>query len=397
MTFDLDNTLWNTTVTIDIANDVLAKHMNENVLQFLEEANDASELSIQRVETVMGKLFAANKSKYCPVDGETSKSPVLLTQLRKDAILYVLSEHMNQHSYHDEAISNFVNYAFDVWTNARHTAISSHMAQCTTLVLEQIQSISSMHGSAPKKIVIGAITDGNSDPRLIPELSQYFDFCINAEMVGVSKPNKRIYLQAVALAIQQHPSLHDLVPDPLSVEWTDDQLEELVGPWWVHIGDDFVKDIVASKSLNMRSIWTKELLVDKIPVHAESLEKKPSPQCTVEELMQLVNEKNVVEMPIGADNYLADALQQEFADAVVGQLRDVVGIIQQWQSDALPTQKADLMSIENAPLHKPQIPPSSLQRDGSTSSTSMKFCIACGTKLPAVAKFCIACGEPQSV
>jgi FMN phosphatase YigB (HAD superfamily) len=404
VTFDLDNTLWNTTVTIDVANDALAKHMNENIVRFKAKSNSTA-LPLQRVEKVMGKLFAANKCRYCPIDGESSKSPVLLTQLRKDAILYVLREHVTLANETDtdknnQSILNFAEEAFDVWANARHTAVSSHMASSATEVLQRIQSLPTVRGT--QKIVIGAITDGNSDPSLIPELSRYFDFCINAEMVGVSKPNKRIYLEAVARALQQHPTLHDLLPSnfekleegEMSVKWTDDQLEELIGPWWVHIGDDFVKDIVASKSLNMRSIWTKELIVDKIPVLLESIAK---PQRTVEELMQVVNEAKIVEMTIGADNYLADSLQEEFSDAVVDRLQDVADIIQKWQSDSLLALKSTTRN--SGDFHAQTIQntlSSELYPIGSPPTKAIKFCISCGTKLPMVAKFCASCGQQQS-
>jgi FMN phosphatase YigB (HAD superfamily) len=33
-----------------------------------------------------------------------------------------------------------------------------------------------------------------------------------------------------------------------------------VGPWWVHIGDDFFKDIVAAKESQMRTVWARELI-----------------------------------------------------------------------------------------------------------------------------------------
>jgi FMN phosphatase YigB (HAD superfamily) len=410
VTFDLDNTLWNTTVTIDIANDALAKHMSENIAQFKAKSNSTAS-PLERVEVVMGKLFTANKSKYCPVDGELSKSPVLLTKLRKDAILYILSERVtlqndttfrgkNGAGYSDEAVMKFVDSAFDVWTNARHAAISSYMAPSATQVLQRIQSLPTAQGT--QKIVIGAVTDGNSDPSLIPELSQYFDFCINAEIVGVSKPNKRIYLQAVLLAMQQHQSLHDLLPPifkkirkgEICSELTEDQLEELVGPWWVHVGDDFVKDIVASKSLNMRSIWTKEFIVNKLPVAA--MDRSARPQRTVEELMQVINEAKIVEMPIGADNYLADSLQQEFADAMVDQLQDVADIIQIWQVNSLRALKSATGNSDDFHLQTSQSAPSELQPDESPPTKAKKFCIACGTKLPMAAKFCASCGQKQS-
>ena len=47
-------------------------------------------------------------------------------------------------------------------------------------------------------------------------------------------------------------------------ELDEDTLEELVGRWWVHVGDDFLKDMVGAKALRMRSIWSKELVLNQL-------------------------------------------------------------------------------------------------------------------------------------
>ena len=183
-------------------------------------------------------------------------------------------------------------------------------------------------------------------------------------------------------------------------EISDDQIEEWIGPWWIHIGDDFIKDIVASNSLKMRNIWTRELLrsSQKAVAPPSEQQKQQQSQRSVDELMQLVNEKKVVEMSIGADTYLADTVSSEFATAVVDELRDVVSILQKWQ-DEIPappmtfcqgTYSSD-MKVDNVMSTMP--PPTIVTKDNVNSDT--KFCIACGTKLPLSAKFCSACGEAQ--
>ena len=62
---------------------------------------------------------------------------------------------------------------------------------------------------------------------------------------------------------------------------------------------------MAAKSLNMRSIWARELVMDKL--------KKPTPQVaesnrTVEELVKEVSEMQVVKMQLGAGDYLTSGL-----------------------------------------------------------------------------------------
>jgi FMN phosphatase YigB (HAD superfamily) len=390
VSFDLDNTLWNTSATIDRANDLLAQYINEQLFNVTSSVGIENNRTTIRVEMVMGKLFASNKAKYSPIEGKNAKSPVLLTQLRKDAIHYVLREYVlncDESNTMDNAfVRNFVDAAFNVWMVARHEAISQYMTPSTSYLMEQILSLEC---SCNDRVIIGAITDGNSNPRLIPELSNVFDFYINAEMVGIGKPDKLIYMQAVKQVFQQYPMLlSDKIPTGFEA-MTDDQVEQLIGPWWVHIGDDFVKDIVASNNLKMRNIWMRELLApQKAEVTRTGQQPQPQPTRTVDELIQVINEKKVVEMSIGTDTYLADSIRNEFATAVVDQLRDVVNILRQWQNDAL------------MPPHK--VSESSMQQNVQDVSiaesidpmvlSDFKFCIACGTKLPIVAKFCASCG-----
>ena len=101
-------------------------------------------------------------------------------------------------------------------------------------------------------VVLGAITDGNSDPRLVDGLAPYFDFVVNSESVGVAKPDQRVYLAAAEVA-SRHPNLRDLLGRASDGDFD-------LGPWWVHVGDDLVKDVAAADILGLRTIWTTELL-----------------------------------------------------------------------------------------------------------------------------------------
>ena len=267
VTFDLDNTLWRTGEVISAANDALAYYLGEKGIA-----------TPVRTEAVMGDLFKNDKVRYCPdlrvevtdieqvtnVDrnsksdaaGEStifiqagSKKPVLLTQLRKDALRNILMIH----NYYDETSATiFAEEAFVVWTDARHKAIPKNYA---TSVLEVMDSISSLRTSLGHMPVVGAITDGNSDPRTVPGLGKYFDFVVNAELVGVSKPDKRVYHAAIS-KISEHPALEDLFLETMGSFGADRKFnlelaEDVIGPWWCHIGDDFFKDCVAAKDLKV--------------------------------------------------------------------------------------------------------------------------------------------------
>lgn len=367
VSFDLDDTLWKTSATIDAANDALAAFLDsKNIVQ------------PKRVEKVMGELFRSNKDRYAPINKQ-AKAPVYLTLLRKDAIRNILEE-ANGYSV-DEATA-LAEESFELWVQARHDAIISNMA---VAAVDCLLAISSLQRKDGHPIIIGAITDGNSDPKRVSSLAPFFDFCINAESVGVGKPDKRVYLEAIR-KVASMPSMNDIFgdsPDTLS----DDDLEEKVGPFWVHVGDDFTKDVVAGKSLKMRTVWCRELILNKLEQQAIIDEEKP-PERTVEDLVKQVSEMKVVKMEIGAGDYLSDTLQKEFADSIIDSFIELSSVLRDWHE------------IET-PFVAPAIPddPTTAAKKAPEAETKIedgiKFCMFCGNKLPLVAKFCSACGQPQ--
>jgi FMN phosphatase YigB (HAD superfamily)/ribosomal protein L40E len=313
---------------------------------------------------------------------------VLLTLLRKDAIQRILQEH-NEYSEEDAKV--FAESAFQVWTTRRHEVIPSHFASCVVSCLEKIQSIRTSSG---QPVLIGAITDGNSDPRNVPELQPFFDFVVNAESVGVSKPDKRMYVEAMNLIIE-HPFMQDIF-GPFKGNLTEEEVEDMVGPWWVHIGDDFIKDVVPAKELKMRSIWSRELVAKP-----NEPTEKAKPKKSMEEFVKEVADKKVIEMTIGADDYLVDSIRSEFADAVVDTFEELGDVLAAWQEtalrptpktksgvDAAQTEKVEIAAVVSAkpPTKKPIV---------VNDEVSDKFCMYCGAKLPMVAKFCSSCGKKQ--
>ena len=351
VTFDLDNTLWKTSETIGAANDALAVYLST-------KSNDNGvELKIpNRIEKVMGDLFKADRRLYCPLVGatipmesnedrenddnidellkQTLKSPVLLTQLRIDALCYVLE---TENNFTPDRAMSFAVDAFDVWTQARHDAIIDHLAPQVEETLNDIRTIITSDNGP---VLLGAVTDGNSDPRKIEILAPYFDFCVNAESVGVSKPDKRVYLQAIRRAIMVKPRLFsDLLPagaivgeDNTFHETIDNEtLENMVGPYWCHIGDDFLKDIVAAKDMKMRTIFAVGLVKEKLLAGTDTQKEE---EMDMKEFVKKVSSETVITLGIGADDYLARSLRGEFVDAVAEDFSEIGKILLQWHSEA---------------------------------------------------------------
>ena len=153
ITFDLDNTLWKTGVTITDANDCLASHLESNFGV------------TTRSEKYMGEMFKSNPDRYAGVDFEflqdvasseevqnaghsvpivdtsdgvninastgndqgprVKKSPVYLTLLRKDAIRKLIQE--SSHAISQADLDDQVEKAFNVWMDGRVSSISSNL------------------------------------------------------------------------------------------------------------------------------------------------------------------------------------------------------------------------------------------------------------------------------
>lgn len=380
VTFDLDNTIWKTGAVISSANDALAEFL------------DSKEIEAEtRVEKVMGMLFTENKGKYCPLlaedienEGgtETSldsvKAPVLLTQLRMDAVMEILR---NQTAHFEDDFEEFAQEAFQVWTNARHAAIPSNLASSVLESLNKIRKLKTKNG---KHIVIGAVTDGNSNPTEIPMLKDFFDFVVNAENVGVSKPDRRIY-DAAIMHVSSNPKLNHVFKN-IDGKNDDGNLIDQNLHWWVHIGDDFVKDIVAAKDLKMRNIWCRELIMNK----AAKVETTPEPKSNLKELRKSVAEKKVLQMSIGTEDYLTTSLHEEFADAIVDDFRNVATVISSWHEEG-----SQLKEDNNLPDYVSIIRPDKMEGSDQKieepdtaydQNVNSKFCVECGEKLPCDAK-----------
>ena len=115
---------------------------------------------------------------------------------------------------------------FQLWLDARQRASEDLLFPDAATSLAEVRR---RHPDA----TIGAVTNGRGDPRRIPSLAPYFDFCVSGEDADVHpqrKPAPRIYEAALERAA--------------------------CGPdGWVHLGDDVLNDCSAAKSCGARTVW----------------------------------------------------------------------------------------------------------------------------------------------
>ena len=197
---------------------------------------------------------------------------------------------------------------------------------------------------------------------------------------------------------------------------------DAVGPWWVHVGDDFFKDVVAAKEFQMRTVWVRELIMredDKSKKPSASNEQRteegPKKQRTVEDLVNDISkQKGMIQMAIGESEFLTTSLHEEFSDTILDRFGDLSDLLIRWHEEGVGERvggdnAASKRSLETSyneattTIPTELSPPSSSysdilpndQADTNQPSTDTKFCVFCGTKLPSIAQFCSGCGERQ--
>ena len=197
---------------------------------------------------------------------------------------------------------------------------------------------------------------------------------------------------------------------------------EAVGPWWVHVGDDFFKDVVAAKEFKMRTVWSRELIIGrgnnnnnnpadggKSSGSSGRNPKEEGSSRTVGDLASDVAKSDgVLTMAIGESEFLKESLQEEFCDAILDRFDDLGDLLLGWHEEGMTmagrrTTGNDGMADAIVPEIDAAISRCDYQRQTKEDSSlntgsgqpSYKFCVFCGAKLPSAAKFCSSCGERQ--
>lgn len=195
ITFDLDDTLWDVTPVMQDAEAVLRNWLALH-------APRLGAVPVEHLWKIRGALLEAE--------------PMLkhrLSELRRRILFHALED---AGYAHDEALT-LAETGFQVFLSARH----------------QVELFAEVHPTLEAlaaRFMLGVITNGNADVRRLG-LSEYFQFALCAEELGIGKPDPKPFREALSRA------------GGIAAEHA------------VHIGDHPSDDIAGAQAAGMRAIW----------------------------------------------------------------------------------------------------------------------------------------------
>lgn len=195
ITFDLDDTLWDTAPTIVSAEATLREWL-------VEHAPDLGAIAVEHLWAIRERVL--------------SREPELthrISALRRRVLFHALQEA----GYPHEQASTLADQSFEVFLHARH------QLQIYPEVQPTLEALASHY-------TLGVVTNGNADVRRLG-LADYFKFALCAEDIGVAKPDKRLFHEALLRG-------GDIAPRAA-----------------VHIGDHPGDDIAGAQQAGLRAIW----------------------------------------------------------------------------------------------------------------------------------------------
>jgi len=194
ITFDLDDTFWETTPAIQSAETALRNWLGLH-------APRLGEFPVEALGAIRRMLI--------------ERDPALRHRISE------LRRRILQHALHDagypaDEADELAERAFQVFLDARHEVQIFPDVQPTLEFLAN-------------HYTLGVITNGNADVRRLG-LADYFQFTLCAEELGIGKPDPHPFEQALRLG--------DARPDQA-----------------VHIGDHALDDIAGAQQAGLRAIW----------------------------------------------------------------------------------------------------------------------------------------------
>ncbi len=194
ITFDLDDTFWETTPAIQSAETALRNWLGVH-------APRLGEFPVEALGAIRRMLI--------------ERDPALRHRISE------LRRRILQHALHDagypaDEADQMAERAFQVFLDARHEVQIFPDVQPTLEFLAN-------------HYTLGVITNGNADVRRLG-LADYFQFTLCAEELGIGKPDPHPFEQALRLG--------DARPDQA-----------------VHIGDHALDDIAGAQQAGLRAIW----------------------------------------------------------------------------------------------------------------------------------------------
>ena len=207
LTFDLDNTLWETEPVVRAAEQSLLDWLEQHAPRFPQQLDSEARRAL--------------RSEVLAADPELRHR---VTALR----IAVLEHGLRKAGYSTEQASELALAGFEVFLAARHAL--TFFPHCEPL-LEQLS----------RHYQLATISNGNADVRRLG-LEKYFKVIVSADEVGLSKPDPAPFLAALerasvepqqALHIGDHPvddiagahgvGLHTLWFNRLGLEWSGEQ------------------------------------------------------------------------------------------------------------------------------------------------------------------------------
>ncbi|MEB0092328.1 HAD family hydrolase [Pseudomonas sp. CCI1.2] len=194
ITFDLDDTLWDTAPVIISAEAVLRDWLAEH-------APSLGPVPVEHLWAIRTRLVEADPSfKH------------RISALRRKVLFHALEDAGYPH---DEA-QDLADKSFEVFLHARHQIEVYPDVQPTLEILA-------------KTYTLGVLTNGNADVRRLG-LADYFAFALSAEDVGIGKPDPAPFLEALKRGSADASAA-------------------------VHIGDHPGDDIAGAQQAGFRAIW----------------------------------------------------------------------------------------------------------------------------------------------
>ncbi len=195
LTFDLDNTLWETESVVAAAEQTLMAWYAEHAPQFAERLDSEARKALRH---------------------EVLAGDPLLRHRVTDFRIAVMTLGLTRAGYTEEQVQELTQKGFEVFLEARHALTLFPHAET---LLEQLSS----------RYTLATISNGNADVRRLG-LAKYFSVIVSADEVGISKPDPAPFLAALERAGVE--PAHAL-----------------------HIGDHPVDDIQGARESGLHTLW----------------------------------------------------------------------------------------------------------------------------------------------
>ncbi|KJK08771.1 MULTISPECIES: HAD family hydrolase [Pseudomonas] len=194
ITFDLDDTLWDTAPVIVSAEAILRDWLAAN-------APDLGAVPVEHLYAIRERLVQAEPGLKHRISA-----------LRRRVLFHALEDV----GYSENKARELANEGFEVFLHARHQIDIFPEVQPVLEILR-------------RHYTLGVVTNGNADVRRLG-LADYFKFALCAEDIGIGKPDPQPFLEALRQGqVEAHAA--------------------------VHIGDHPGDDIAGAQRAGLRAIW----------------------------------------------------------------------------------------------------------------------------------------------